>query len=68
MSTEKSDCGHSVFHTELIIKAEENEIEADNNIVESSVIFEHQTIKSKNQPINFEIAAVKNEVYVEEEE
>ena len=50
MSTEKSDCGHSVLHTELIIKTEANEIEADNNIVKSSVIFEHQTIKSENQP------------------
>ena len=50
MSTEKSDCDHSVLHTELIIKTEGNEIEADNNIVKSSVIFEHQTIKSENQP------------------
>ena len=50
MSTEKSDCGHSVLYTEPIIKTEGNEIEADNNIVKSSVIFEHQTIKSENQP------------------
>ena len=68
MSTEKSDCGHSVLHTELIIKTEGNEIEADNNIVKSSVIFEHQTIKSENHQKEFQIAAVKNEVYVEEDD
>ena len=73
MSDQKSDSGHSVLHTELIIKTEGNEIETD-NITESSV-FDHQTsIKSENQienksekqPIDFQIAAVKNEVFVEE--
>ena len=67
MSIEKSDCDLSGLHTELIIKTEGNEIEADNNIVKSSVIFEHQTIKSENHQKEFQIAAVKNEVYVEED-